>query len=253
MEYYLSLFLRRVFVENMALAFFLGMCTFLAVSKNVKTALGLGVAVIVVQAITVPANNLIFQHLLKPGSLAWLDGEQPATNDLRAPDTVADPGNQAVVPREQALPAGVTGGGQANAGSLAEADGGFRFAELDLTFLGLITYIGVIAAIVQILEMGLDRYYPPLYNALGIFLPLITVNCAILGGTLFMVERNYDFAESVVYGVGSGTGWALAIVALAGIREKLKYSDSPAGLRGLGVTFITAGLMALAFLSFSGI
>ena len=251
-EHLLSLFIRSVFVENMALAFFLGMCTFLAVSKNVKTALGLGIAVIVVQAITVPANNLIFQHLLKQGSLAWLDGEETRSNDLRAPDEAVNTGRDAMTPAAQSLPAGVTGGGQATSAAEAKAKG-FRFGELDLTFLGLITYIGVIAAIVQILEMGLDRYYPPLYNALGIFLPLITVNCAILGGTLFMVERNYNFAESVVYGVGSGTGWALAIVALAGIREKLKYSDVPHGLRGLGITFITAGLMALAFLSFSGI
>jgi len=229
MEDLIRLFLRSVFVENMALAFFLGMCTFLAVSKNVKTALGLGIAVIVVQAITLPANNLIFQHLLKPGSLAFLDGDEPQTNDSQA--------------------AAVTAGGEAG----STQAGKFRFADLDLTFLGLITYIGVIAAIVQILEMALDRFYPPLYNALGIFLPLITVNCAILGGTLFMVERNYDFAQSVVYGFGSGAGWALAIVSLAGIREKLKYSDVPEGLKGLGITFITAGLMALAFLSFSGV
>lgn len=202
MEHYISLFLTAVFIENLALAFFLGMCTFLAVSKNVKTAIGLGVAVIVVQTITLPANNLLLNHLLKPGSLAWMGSE---------------------------------------------------YADIDLTFLGLISYIGLIAAIVQILEMALDRYFPPLYNALGIFLPLITVNCAILGGTLFMVERDYNFPESVVYGFGTGFGWALAIVALAGIREKLKYSNVPAGLRGLGITFITAGLMALAFMSFSGI
>jgi Na+-transporting NADH:ubiquinone oxidoreductase subunit E len=200
LEQYLSLFMRAVFVENLALAFFLGMCTFLAVSKNVKTAIGLGIAVIVIQTITVPANNLIFQYLLKEGGLSW---------------------------------AGIT--------------------DVDLTFLGLISYIGVIAAMVQILEMTLDRFVPALYNALGIFLPLITVNCAILGGTLFMVERDYDFAESVIFGFGSGFGWALAIVLLAGIREKLKYSDIPAGLRGLGITFITVGLMALAFMAFSGI
>ncbi|WP_145267323.1 NADH:ubiquinone reductase (Na(+)-transporting) subunit E [Calycomorphotria hydatis] len=202
MEHYLSLFVKSIFVENLALAFFLGMCTFLAVSKNVKTALGLGIAVVVIQTITVPANNLIFQYLLKPGALSFL---------------------------------------------------GSRFESLDLTFLGLISYIGVIAAMVQILEMTLDRYFPPLYNALGIFLPLITVNCAILGGTLFMVERDYNFPESVVFGFGSGVGWALAIVALAGIREKLKYSDVPDGLKGLGITFITVGLMALAFMSFAGI
>lgn len=199
-EDYLSLFIRAVFVENMALAFFLGMCTFLAVSKKVQTAVGLGVAVVVVQTLTVPVNNLIFQYLLKDGALAWAG-----------------------------------------------------YPEVDLSFLGLLSYIGVIAALVQILEMFLDRYVPALYNALGIFLPLITVNCAILGGSLFMVERDYNFGESVVYGVGSGVGWALAITAMAGIREKLKYSDVPAGLRGLGITFITAGLMALGFMSFSGV
>jgi Na+-transporting NADH:ubiquinone oxidoreductase subunit E len=202
-EHYLRLFMRAVFVENMALAFFLGMCTFLAVSKNVKTALGLGLAVIVIQTITVPANNLVLQYLLKEGALArWLGSE---------------------------------------------------FRDVDLTFLGLISYIGVIAAMVQILEMAMDRYFPPLYTALGIFLPLITVNCAILGGTLFMVERDYNFADSVVFGFGSGVGWALAIAALAGIREKMKYSDVPDGLKGLGITFITAGLMAMAFMAFSGI
>jgi len=202
MEELLSLFVRSVFIENLALSFFLGMCTFLAVSKNVKTAVGLGIAVIVIQAITVPANNLIFQYLLKPGAMAWA---------------------------------------------------GSTFGDVDLTFLGLISYIGVIAAMVQILEMTLDRFFPPLYNALGIFLPLITVNCAILGGSLFMVERDYSLVESTVFGFGSGFGWALAIAALAGIREKLKYSDIPPGLRGLGITFITVGLMALAFMSFAGI
>ncbi len=199
-EHYLSLFIKSIFIENMALAFFLGMCTFLAVSKRVETSIGLGIAVIVVQTITVPINNLLYQNVLKEGALAW---------------------------------AGLPG--------------------LDLSFLGLITYIGTIAAIVQILEMVLDKYVPSLYNALGIFLPLITVNCAILAGTLFMVERDYMFGESVVYGVGSGTGWALAIIALAGIREKMKYSNVPKGLRGLGITFITAGLMAIAFMLFSGI
>jgi Na+-transporting NADH:ubiquinone oxidoreductase subunit E len=200
MEHYLSLFVRAVFIENMALAFFLGMCTFLAVSKKVQAAFGLGVAVIVVQTITVPVNNLIFTYLLADGALAWAG-----------------------------LP------------------------EADLSFLGLLSYIGVIAAIVQILEMFLDRYMPALYNALGVFLPLITVNCAILGGSLFMVERDYNFAESVVYGAGSGFGWALAITALAGIREKLKYSDVPDGLEGLGITFIIVGLMSLGFMSFGGI
>jgi Na+-transporting NADH:ubiquinone oxidoreductase subunit E len=200
LEHYLSLLIKSIFIENMALAFFLGMCTFLAVSRKVDTSFGLGVAVVVVQTITVPANNLIFQFLLKPGALSWL---------------------------------GVS--------------------DTDLTFIGLICYIGVIAAIVQVLEMVLDRYVPALYNSLGIFLPLITVNCAILGGSLFMVERDYTFAESVVFGFGSGAGWALAIVALAGIREKLKYADVPEGLRGLGITFMITGLMAMAFMAFSGI
>ena len=200
MEHYLSLFIASIFTENLALSFFLGMCTFLAVSKKISTAIGLGAAVIVVQAITVPANNFLYQLLLREGALAW---------------------------------AGMP--------------------EVDLSFLGLICYIGVIAAIVQILEMALDRYFPALYNALGIFLPLITVNCAILGGTLFMVQRDYNFGESVVYGLGSGVGWALAITALAGIREKLKYSDVPDGLQGLGITFITVGLMSLGFMAFSGI
>lgn len=200
LEHYLSLLIKAIFVENMALAFFLGMCTFIAVSKKVKTAIGLGVAVVVVQAITVPVNNLILTGLLKEDALAW---------------------------------AGVEG--------------------VDLTFLSLLSFIGVIAALVQILEMFLDKYVPALYNALGVFLPLITVNCAIMGGSLFMAERDYTFGESVVYGVGSGIGWALAIVVLAGIREKMKYSDVPSGLRGLGITFITVGLMSLGFMSFSGI
>ena len=200
LETYLSLFIKSIFIENMALSFFLGMCTFLAVSKKVDTAMGLGIAVIVVQTITVPTNYLIYTFLLKEGALSWAG-----------------------------------------------------FPEVDLSFLGLISYIGVIAAMVQILEMTLDKYFPPLYNALGIFLPLITVNCAILAGSLFMVERDYNFGESVVYGVGSGTGWALAIVALAGIREKMTYSDVPDGLKGLGITFVSVGLMALAFMSFSGI
>ncbi|HBF06903.1 MAG TPA: NADH:ubiquinone reductase (Na(+)-transporting) subunit E [Gammaproteobacteria bacterium] len=200
MEHYLSLFIKAVFIENMALAFFLGMCTFIAVSKKIKTAIGLGVAVIVVQVITVPANNLILNYLLKPGALAWLG-----------------------------------------------------FEDVDLTFLGLLSYIGVIAAIVQILEMALDKFMPSLYNALGVFLPLITVNCAIMGASLFMVERDYNFSESVVYGLGAGAGWALAIVLLAGIRERLKYSDVPDGLKGLGITFITVGLMSLGFMSFSGV
>jgi Na+-transporting NADH:ubiquinone oxidoreductase subunit E len=186
----------------MALAFFLGMCTFLALSKNVKTALGLGIAVIFVLAVTVPLNNIILNYLLAEGALTWISDD---------------------------------------------------FATVDLSFLGLLSYIGVIAASVQILEMFLDKFVPVLYNALGVFLPLITVNCAILGASLFMVERDYGFGESIVYGVGAGLGWALAIVALAGIREKLKYSDVPAGLQGLGITFVTVGLMSLGFMSFSGV
>ncbi len=203
MEHYLSIVVRSVFIENLALAFFLGMCTFLAVSKNVKTAFGLGVAVVVIQGITVPVNNLIYQYLLLPGALSWTGSE--------------------------------------------------TLSDQDLMFVGLISYIGVIAAMVQILEMTLDRFFPALYNALGIFLPLITVNCAILGGTLIMVERGMAFDDSVFFGIGSGVGWAMAIVALAGIREKMKYSDVPDGLKGLGITFIVVGLMSLAFQAFSGI
>lgn len=204
MDSQLSIALKAIFSENLALAYFLGMCTFLAVSKNVKTATGLGIAVIVVMAITIPANNLIYQYLLKGGEQSLLAYINP------------------------------------------------QYAEYDLTFLGLISYIGVIAAMVQILEMALDRFFPPLYHALGIFLPLITVNCAILGGSLFMVERDYTFLESCNYGISAGIGWAIAIMALAGIREKMKYSDVPHGLRGLGITFIIVGLMAMAFMSFGG-
>lgn len=200
MEHYLSLFVRSVFIDNMALSFFLGMCTLLAISKKVEAAIGLGIAVVVVQTLTVPLNNLLYTYFLADGALAWAG-----------------------------------------------------YPEVDLSFLGLICYIGVIAAVVQILEMFLDKFVPALYNALGVFLPLITVNCAIMGGSLFMVERGYNFGESVVFGVGSGVGWAVAIVALAGIREKLKYSDVPKGLEGLGITFITVGLMSLGFMSFGGI
>ncbi|WP_119395506.1 NADH:ubiquinone reductase (Na(+)-transporting) subunit E [Salinibius halmophilus] len=200
MEALISLFVKAIFVENMALAFFLGMCTFIAISKKVDAAIGLGIAVIVVLTITVPVNNLLYNYLLREGALAWAG-----------------------------LP------------------------DVDLSFLGYLSYIGVIAAMVQILEMVLDKYMPALYNALGVFLPLITVNCAILGASLFMVNRDYGFGESVVYGLGAGVGWALAIAALAGIREKMKYSDVPEGLRGLGITFITVGLMSLGFLSFSGV
>jgi Na+-transporting NADH:ubiquinone oxidoreductase subunit E len=200
MDQYINLFIRAAFVENLALTCFLGMCTFLAISKRVETAIGLGVAVVVIQVITVPVNSLIYTYLLKAGALAWAG-----------------------------LP------------------------NLDLSFLGLVSYIGVIAALVQILEMTLDRHVPKLYNALGIFLPLITVNCAILGGSLFMVERQYNFAQSITFGLGSGFCWAVALIALAGIREKLRYSDVPDGLQGLGITFIIVGLMSLGFMGLSGI
>ncbi len=194
-----DLLFTAIFEENLALSFFLGICTFLAVSRRVETAAGLGLAVIVVQTITVPLNNLIQSHLLLEGAWSWAG-----------------------------LP------------------------EVDLTFLKLVAFIGVIAAVVQILEMILDRHVPRLYRALGIFLPLITVNCAILGGSLFMVERRYDFAESIVYGFGSGTGWALAIVTFAAIRERLRYSDMPAGLQGLGSAFLVTGLMSLGLSALSG-
>ena len=200
MEHYLSILVRSIFFDNIALSMFLGMCTFIAVSKKIETAIGLGIAVIVVQTITVPVNNLVFGFLLADGALAWAG-----------------------------------------------------FPDVDLSFLGYLSYIGLIAAMVQILEMFLDKYVPVLYNSLGVFLPLITVNCAILGGSIFMVNRSYNFTESVVYGIGSGVGWAIAIVVLAGIREKMKYSDVPEGLRGLGITFITVGLMSLGFMSFGGI
>ncbi|HHF2398827.1 TPA: NADH:ubiquinone reductase (Na(+)-transporting) subunit E [Haemophilus influenzae] len=196
MEHYISLFVKAVFIENMALSFFLGMCTFLAVSKKVSTAFGLGIAVTFVLGIAVPVNQLIYANVLK----------------------------------ENALIEGV-----------------------DLSFLNFITFIGVIAGLVQILEMVLDKFMLSLYNALGIFLPLIAVNCAIFGGVSFMVQRDYNFPESIVYGFGSGLGWMLAIVALAGLTEKMKYADIPAGLKGLGITFISVGLMALGFMSFSGI
>ena len=200
MEGYISLFIKAVFIENLALSFFLGMCTFLAVSKKISTAMGLGIAVMIVQTITVPANNMIYHALLKEGALSWMGLD-----------------------------------------------------SVDLSFLSLLSCIGVIAALVQILEMILDKFFPVLYQALGIFLPLITVNCAILGGSLFMIERDYNLGESVVYGVGSGFGWALAITVMAGVREKLKYSDIPKGLEGIGITFISAGLMSLGFMAFSGI
>ena len=200
MDQLFSIFVRSIFVENLALAFFLGMCTFLAISKQIKTALGLGAAVIVVEAITVPVNNLIYNHLLREGALDW---------------------------------AGL--------------------GHLDFSYLGLISYIGVIAAMVQILEMTLKRFFPALYHTLGIFLPLLTVNCAILGASLFMVQRDYNFVESAAYGFGVGVGWALALVTLAGLREKMKYSEVPDGLQGLGITFVTTGLMSLAFMAMAGI
>jgi len=200
MDDFFGIFFRAVFLENLALAYFLGMCTFLAVSKQVKTTIGLGVAVIVVQALSVPLNNLIYNGLLRQGALAW-----------------------------------------AGLGSL------------DFSYLGLLSQIAVIAAMVQVLEILLHRFFPALYHALGIFLPLITVNCAILGGSLFMVQRDYGFVESISYGLGSGFGWALAVVALGGLREKMRYSDIPAGLQGLGITFVTSGLLALGFMGIAGI
>lgn len=200
MEHYLNLGIKTIFIENMALAFFLGMCSFIAVSKKVKTAIGLGAAVIFVLAVTTPMNNLLFQHVLREGALDW---------------------------------AGL--------------------GDYDLSFLGFLAYIGTIAALVQIVEMTLDKYAPALYAALGVFLPLIAVNCAILGASLFMVERDYNFGESVVFGLGSGMGWALAIVALASIRERMRYSNVPPALRGLGITFIMVGLMAIGFMAFGGI
>ena len=202
MEHFLNLGIRSVFLENMALAYFLGMCSFLACSKKVETAIGLGVAVIFVQVLTVPLNNLLLHYLLAEGALAWVN---PA------------------------------------------------LADVNLSFLSFILFIGTIAAATQIVEMAVDRYAPKLYTTLGVFLPLIAVNCVILAGSLFMQERDYSFAESVVFGIGSGLGWAIAIVAMAAIREKMSYSHVPDGLKGLGITFITAGLMSLAFMMFSGI
>jgi Na+-transporting NADH:ubiquinone oxidoreductase subunit E len=200
MTHYLDLFVRAAFVENLALSFFLGMCMFLAVSRRIATAAGFGVAVFLVQTITVPLNQVITSHLLRPGAWAWAG-----------------------------------------------------YPELDLSFLTLITSIGVIACFVQILEMAVDRFFPTLFRAFGIYLPLITVNCAILGGSLFMVERKYTLAESAVYGAGSGFGWALAICLLAGVREKLQYADVPEGLRGLGLTFVVVGLISLGFMGFAGV
>ena len=201
-EHYASLAIKSIFVENMALAFFLGMCSFVAVSKRVETAIGLGIAVVFVQTMTVPANNLIKNYLLDQGALAWV---HPS------------------------------------------------LAKYDLSFLSLLAFIGAIAAMTQLVEMTTERFFPALHSTLGIFLPLIAVNCAILGGALFMVERDYDFGESVVYGFGSGAGWALAIIALASIRERMRYSNVPPALRGLGITFILTGLMAIGFMAFGGI
>jgi Na+-transporting NADH:ubiquinone oxidoreductase subunit E len=202
MEHYLSLAIKSIFIENMALAFFLGMCSFLAVSKKVETAIGLGFAVIFVLAVTTPMNNLIQHYLLQEGALTWLSPS---------------------------------------------------LADYDLSFLSFLCFIGTIAAMTQIVEMTLDKFVPTLYAALGVFLPLIAVNCAILGGSLFMAERDYNLAESTVFGLGAGIGWALAIVALASIRERMRYSNVPVGLRGLGMTFMLTGLMAIGFMAFGGI
>jgi len=203
MENLLNLFIKSIFIDNMIFAFFLGMCSFLAVSKNVKTSVGLGVAVVFVLLITIPVNFLVEHYVLKKGAMAWL---------------------------------------------------GEGFADIDLSFLSFMVFIAVIAAIVQLVEMVIEKYSPALYNSLGIFLPLIAVNCAILGAALFMQEREYQtLVESTVFGVGSGIGWMFAIVSIAAIREKLKYSNIPAPLRGLGITFILTGLMAIAFMGFMGI
>ncbi len=201
MEHYLSLAARAIFVENMALAFFLGMCSFLAISRKVETAIGMGAAVVFVLGITCPLNQLLDEHVLRAGALAWIPGGE----------------------------------------------------EVDLSFLSFLVFIGTIAAVVQVVEMAIDRFSPRLYGALGVFLPLIAVNCAILGGSLFMARRDYNLPEAAVFGVGSGVGFALAIIALAAIRERLRYSDVPPALRGLGITFIVTGLMAFGFMSFSGI
>jgi Na+-transporting NADH:ubiquinone oxidoreductase subunit E len=200
MDSLFEIFFRTVFLENLALAYFLGMCTFLAVSKEVKTAFGLGIAVIVVETLSVPLNSVIYNGLLRQGALTWLGLDQ-----------------------------------------------------MDFSYLGLLSQIAVIAALVQVLEITLHRFFPALYHSLGIFLPLITVNCAILGATLFMVQRDYNFVESISYGMGAGFGWALAIVAMAGLREKMRYSDIPTGLQGLGIAFITAGLLSLGFMGIAGI
>ena len=200
MEGFFNIILRAMFVENLALTFLLGMCTYIAVSRRVETAIGLGIAVIVVQTITVPLNNLLYRYLLAPGALSWAG-----------------------------------------------------FETLDLSYLTFVTFIGVIAALVQILELILERYFPALHSALGIYLPLLTVNCAILGGSLLMLQRNYPLLESVAYGFGVGTGWALAIILFAAIRERLRYSDVPEGLQGLGLAFIVTGLLAMGFVGLTGL
>ncbi|MBQ7458293.1 MAG: NADH:ubiquinone reductase (Na(+)-transporting) subunit E [Bacteroidales bacterium] len=200
---YLNIFIKSVFIDNMIFSFFLGMCSFLAVSKNVKTAAGLGLAVIFVLGITLPLNYLLYEYILKPGALAWLNPS---------------------------------------------------YASIDLSFLSYIVFIATIAAFTQVVEMVVEKFAPSLYNSLGIFLPLIAVNCAILGGSLFMQERGYaNLGEAFTFGLGSGVGWFLAIVTMAAIREKLAYSNIPAGLKGLGISFIITGLMGIAFMSFMGI
>jgi Na+-transporting NADH:ubiquinone oxidoreductase subunit E len=196
----IDLFMQAAFTENLALSMFLGMCTFLALSNRFETALGLGAAIVVVQSLTVPLDQLVYRHLLAPGAWGWLG--LPAT---------------------------------------------------DLSYLRLIAFIGVIAATVQVLELALERFSPRLHQALGLFLPLITVNCAVLAGSLFMADRNYDFVQSVVYGAGTGVGWALALLALTALRERLRYADLPRGLQGLGLTFVLAGLMSLGFAAFTGL
>jgi Na+-transporting NADH:ubiquinone oxidoreductase subunit E len=196
----MDLFQRSIFEENLALSFFLGMCTFLAVSRQVKTAVGVGISLIVVQGISVPMNHLLYAYVLGPGALAW---------------------------------AGL--------------------GDVDLNFLRLITFLGIVAALVQVLEMVLERYAPALHAAMGIYLPLLAINCAIIGGSLFMVERDYDLAQSAVYGLGTGIGWALAITAFAAIRERLRYADMPRGLEGLGAAFIVAGIMSMGFSAFAGV
>jgi len=203
MQEYINLFVKSIFIDNMVFAFFLGMCSYLAVSKTVKTAVGLGIAVIFVQTITVPVNYIIQNYLLSPGALSWISPS---------------------------------------------------FAGMDLTFLSFMMFIATIASMTQLVEMIIEKFSPALYNSLGIFLPLIAVNCAILGGSLFMQEREYPtLGHATVFGVGSGVGWAIAIIGIAAIKEKIKYSNIPAPLRGLGISFILTGLMALAFMSFLGI